>query len=427
MFPESVESLNETFNLAEWRVNIDLRIANLTDRVSSLEENNMRITRNEATHRPSLQAKLKRELHSSFTYADNLGFGYLNTVSKVVKLNLFAKLQLLFLIFCIVSFILHEAQTFQDAKTNEESHFKPEKILYVKDYSINSTKEESLYEIPYIWIQWFAIFNDTDERLNYTDATQLLPKLLQSQDRFKDSVQIKYEWEDAGVVPGFTSTVHNLSFGSYGIGFWFSFKLKVTDLLSNGKLKIAIFLDIDALTLQGTVIPEHLLVIPSREDTGGQTPQDFPSVLDFKPVKDDDNEVEVFIIEWSESIHRKYNSDHEYSSFESAVSKNSASIDFLRHNYNILIKDTQILIMILPDMKVEHWEEYVPFGYSNWLAEMGGFFSLITTGFLWIAYYIATFFGDGILMGILPALSFSFFNFEGLQWIKSRSRILEML
>jgi len=80
------------------------------------------------------------------------------------------------------------------------------------------------------------------------------------------------------------------------------------------------------------------------------------------------------------------------------------------------------LLYLTPDIVVEHWEEYVAFGYEDWITGMGGLFSLITFVFFWISYYVAVYFGDGETMGILPIMSFSFYNFEETHWIKRRLR-----
>ena len=77
-----------------------------------------------------------------------------------------------------------------------------------------------------------------------------------------------------------------------------------------------------------------------------------------------------------------------------------------------------MLLHIKPDLQVDNWKEYVALGYGDWFTGMGGLFSIIVTGFLWVAYGTAVFFGDGLSMGILPGLSYNFFSYEEVMWIK---------
>merc|ERR1719320_259636 len=146
---------------------------------------------------------------------------------------------------------------------------------------------------------------------------------------------------------------------------------------------MVLVLDIEALTLNGTLMPEHLLLYLTRKGNDTDLAKEVPLVLDFTMVEDDE-EVEMFLIEYSESIHHKWKSNVEHSYFERMSKKRSISLDFMEAN-NFFASDTDIVLLIVPDMKVEHWQEYVTFGYDNWLSEMGGLFSLMTTGYLWIS------------------------------------------
>jgi len=40
-------------------------------------------------------------------------------------------------------------------------------------------------------------------------------------------------------------------------------------------------------------------------------------------------------------------------------------------------------VELLPDLKIEHWEEYVEYGYWDWIGAMGGIFSL-----LYVVYFV---------------------------------------
>merc|ERR1719320_1697553 len=126
---------------------------------------------------------------------------------------------------------------------NQESDFKPEAIAYVQAYS---RRTESLYSLRLIWMKFYASFsNNTDA---WVDDADLLSKLRQSQDYFKNSVDVKYALDDYGSDPGNVSCkVWKSDFSDLGFYFWF--ELKVSDLPKNGDLKIVIRLDMDAMTL----------------------------------------------------------------------------------------------------------------------------------------------------------------------------------
>jgi hypothetical protein len=51
---------------------------------------------------------------------------------------------------------------------------------------------------------------------------------------------------------------------------------------------------------------------------------------------------------------------------------------------------------------------------------MGGILSISSTVFFWGAYYLAVGFGDKNAMGILPAMSFVFDNFETVHLLKEQ-------
>lgn len=422
MLTESISGA-DTFDLAEWRISLDMTIASLQKRISHLEENYTRVSRSEAPVEPSSWLELKLRRNSNFAQADHEGIDYRHTCIGVLRSHFFAKLQLLLLICSIIAFVYYEVDMYQRAKFNEETDFNPEAKMYAKDYS--QEEETLLYEFPYVCLKLFmSIENNTNVELN---ESELVTQLLRSQDYFNNRLQILYDMTNKGEVPGiFTSAflVTNMT----DDGFWLMFNLEVTDLSRNGRLMMAILLDMDAITLNRTLIPTHLLVLFSREElaTSADLPSAVPALLDYSLIEGDES-IDLFVVEYTETVHHKYQSDEQTSDFEITSSRTTATIDYFHTQHNVLVSDTDIAIWIVPSLKVEHWQEYVAFGYENWLAEMGGLLSISVPLFFWVSYYIAVCFGDGISMGILPGLSFTFFNFEGLEWMKNKSGASKLL
>jgi len=90
----------------------------------------------------------------------------------------------------------------------------------------------------------------------------------------------------------------------------------------------------------------------------------------------------------------------------------SFSISMEWYSQRELYSDCSIDLTFRGNLKVEHWEEYVEYGYFDWLSAMGGIMSIARVTFLWGAYHLAVLFGEKNHMGILPQISFIFDNRE---------------
>jgi len=86
----------------------------------------------------------------------------------------------------------------------------------------------------------------------------------------------------------------------------------------------------------------------------------------------------------------------------------------------------RILLIISPDPKIEHWKEYLEYGVWDWVAAMGGIYSLVSVLYLWVADRIAAYSGS-LSMGILPAMSGVSKNVEEIRIIKSRLEEIRIL
>jgi len=82
-------------------------------------------------------------------------------------------------------------------------------------------------------------------------------------------------------------------------------------------------------------------------------------------------------------------------------------------------------VRLTPDWKIEHWKEYVEYGYRDWVAAMGGIFSLVSVIYFGVANRIAVHSGS-LSMGILPAMSGVSRNVEEIRIIKDRLQKVEI-
>jgi len=76
-------------------------------------------------------------------------------------------------------------------------------------------------------------------------------------------------------------------------------------------------------------------------------------------------------------------------------------------------------IVFIPDLKVDHWIDYVDFGYYDCVGMMSGILSFLVVAFLWIAYGIAKCFKETKTLGILPKLSIKFANRKALNLLNA--------
>jgi len=79
----------------------------------------------------------------------------------------------------------------------------------------------------------------------------------------------------------------------------------------------------------------------------------------------------------------------------------------------------EFIIDLTPHLKIEHWKEYLEYGVWDWVAAMGGIYSIVSVTYLLVANRIAVHSGS-MSMGILPAMSGVSKNVEEIRIIKSR-------
>lgn len=80
--------------------------------------------------------------------------------------------------------------------------------------------------------------------------------------------------------------------------------------------------------------------------------------------------------------------------------------------------EDRVGIRIMFDESVSSYERYVVYGYMDWLASLGGTYTICVLGFLTAGYWLVIFTGDPSHMGILPELSLMHQNQEEIAFIK---------
>jgi len=423
-------NLDAAFDQAEWRNwkgNVNKDILKLKERISFLENNfentsMLRVNKEKKSEQnnsasPSLSTSIKGEVEVdsqktvSFADADYLGVGYLSALVAIVRSKPYARFQLILLFGCAIVFLWYGNLTLERAITNMQSDFKPEQ----KDYSINyaSSNQVKSYEVPYIYINFFIVVENADK--NSINMTDLFNQLLQSQDEFNERAMFVYDgirtvWPNVTPFPFIDGYV---PLGA-DCGVHVGLRLKLDEPTPGKKWFMTLSVDFGSIQMIANVKLGNAALRISRDEN----PAELPILLNYNEV--DDGKVDVFMIGYKETVTHKYRTNDNFSNFDITWSQTMKSIEYFTGVANMTLEDRSLLLRIEPNLEVDHWKQYVAFSYSDWLTGMGGMFSLMTTGFLWASYGLALFCGDGISMGILPGLSFNFFSYEELMWIKNR-------
>jgi len=358
------------------------------------------------------QSKIRSQQTESFAEADYLGIGCLSAFVAVVRFKMHAQIQLILLVISVVLFLWYGQSMLNRAINNEQSEFKPEKKDYSVDYSDSNHFSE--YEIPFIYLDYFIILRDTSSES--VNRTNLLAQLLKYKNNISEGILFRYN-NLSIKYPRVTSSV-NITREGVAIGSDFGVYVKLRIQVHESPTKWGWFLvipvGIDLSPLIGNSSVDHVAFRITRD----RYPSELPLMLDWGGI--DDGMVDVFMIGYKETVTHKHESHENYSSFDVSWSRTKKTPSYFFAAGNITVQDSWLLLRIEPNSEVEHWGEFVAFTYYDWLTGMGGLFSLMATVFLWTSYGIAQCCGDGISMGILPGLSFNFFSYEEVMWMKNR-------
>jgi len=216
-------------------------------------------------------------------------------------------------------------------------------------------------------------------------------------------VQITYYEEAEAVAHYIENTATENTFLGY-------FRIKVNDPEPGRRwVLFYITVDADALTQNKTVPVRgfYLYVARSLDDLNINQVVSLNSDRAFS-----DDAYLSFTVDYTEEVIRSMGMT-DMSKIETAMS----SVEITPTTSNSNLSGT-IDIRARTDLIVEYWQEYVEYGYYDWLAAMGGLFSLCSFVFFQVGYIIAVIVGNGHTMGILPELSFNFSNLEMVYFLR---------
>jgi len=435
---------SEATVLSYWRKGVDQDMEQLRERVLALElecHEYRRIFGPELVRNSTIN-------RSFTTVAATKGVFY--TLCRIITSRKFASLQCLWLLLCCFSFLYYASTQLIIAQQNERAEHKAEKIRYVADYGAEGSSLE--YDMPYVYIFFWASYVGYDYDYDYDyyydynydyhnsydydyDYYHPLPeemindtlaKLLESQQNFNDLVTIWYYKTDYKGVSNVTvveevvvghveETITNNGFDGY-------FRLKLpTPTAGLGMWETAIRVRCDSLTLNDSWSISNFFVKVDRQLNPGLYYQSG-IFLNYQQYQHEDVWY-LYNIGYKETVKHKLNGDvihtiedeliWDYNYLEYEGEYYDYYYD-LTLNYN----DTRgFMVRLAPDLKIEHWEEFVEYGVWDWIAAMGGVLSITSMVYFWVGYRIAKYSGSTSL-GILPAMSFVFTNLEDIRYIK---------
>jgi len=329
----------------------------------------------------------------------------------VMKRNPFALFQLLLMILTIAGLLVFVILAFRVAYDSTTSEFKPIKVERKDVYFGN---EDLAYKFPLHYIaieevipsltEFYTIYND---RFGIDCASSVETCF---NDLFED-----WDWNDAietvecttmdqsVVIPSRKITVTNEVY-AVEPWTWFSFLIKVeyNDFQvgeSDDWPTCKIVLDWTHSIFQNTTRQIHFWFFVSRVD--------YP-LFSSRPAESN----------WREAIHRFYDLESKFIVYEyvestiDGVSEFTADVDetAMPYSYNWISIETRSW------PTVTHWGSYATYSYTNWLADVGGFFSLVVTLFFVLTKKVMVYSNRHdpfhSQMGILPFISMTYRNAE---------------
>jgi len=393
-----------------WRKRVSQTLKLLEDRITALE------IKERSSHRPHDRPFLR--LPTSFAKSGKYGLDGIPTCIRLLKKKRVARLQCTWLLVCVLVFTWIGIEQFVRARSNEESEWKPEKIIQVNDYGIQGKMQQ--YEMPNVYILFEAKSLEASNWNNQSINT-VFDNLLVSQNYFNDSVGIGYVTaslqtigsslivEEAKVVPLKLRSSTSF-FGCFEIrlanpdktkgSFWFWIHLAADKLTLNNKLRIVGFWVYVARDIKW-LSTSNVVYLAGRD-------------VIYK------NETMSYNVKYTETIYKYLDNRKPYHHFNAEL----VTTDYAER----WVGTKQGLSMIFRGNEiVETWAEYVDFSYTDWIISMGGMLSLVTFFFYFFAYHTAEMLSGNASLGILPVMSKVFRNLELLSRIKEELQDMGIL
>jgi len=132
-----------------------------------------------------------------------------------------------------------------------------------------------------------------------------------------------------------------------------------------------------------------------------------------------DGMVQLHVVSYEESVTSRLGTNHRNSIEIYSRSTTGMPPVEAQQWLNISADYGDVIVQVLPDLLVDHWEEYVEYGYWDWLTAMGGLFSIICVVYFSVSYHVGLKLGhDTFELGILSEMSLIHRNIEHIHVIK---------
>jgi len=399
---------------------------------------------------------------------------------EIIISHRFAKLQCLWLLLCFAGFLYYATTQLLKAIKNETAEYKPKQLRSTIDYSEygSSLQYEMPYIFIHFWLDFSKISfdNDTydydydydyhdynydyhdydydyhDYDYDYLDSnisydydtndspsyseemiTDVLSRVLESQKNFSESI-ITTIWlqnltvlhEDVGVQEAVVDYERSWVRKN---GVWAYFKLKLKPPAPGlGKWETSVQIRCDLFHYDNSLPPiSEFDVFIEREDFS----EDQQSDMVYLPYWPPEHLWWTYLVKYREIVTHMV--DHTtVSEIEIELEESWDGMDYwwyLEENalgdyaYGDMMYGQDpdytygLIVTFKPDLVVEHWEEYVQYGYWDWVAGMGGVLSIFMLIFFKAASWIAKYMGKNSL-GILPPISAAYKHEEEIALLK---------
>jgi len=372
------------FEEDDWKAAVTRDIAELKNRIHFLEFRTNDIS----------EVSLNAEKTCDETKHSDLD--YSGTASRVHKLSCkrptpVVALQSFWMLACFGIFVSIGISQFVTANTNSRSQWKPEKKTRVIDYTLENPTAQ--YKMPIFWLT-FGFSNNSSE-WNDQMMTETLTHMQQNHSElYIANLTYIHNEKRSKIVDCKAHSVHNM--GVMDRRFWATLGLVCENpgatfgdfyvWISMNMSEFTILRNVDRVTGLYFIADRHLSV-------------------------------------WYNGPYLTFDTEHhgfygvEY--WEDVVYRMDGSMSCIFET-NLQWQDKQefgasgeMLLMVKPDLLVDHWTEYISYGYVDWIMAMGGLLSVCAAVFFYGASKIPMVFdGDTASMGILPVFSYTFYNYD---------------
>jgi len=430
-----------------------LRIEKLEERVRQLELQSYGGKQLDATRYQSNENEIIcRRSKSTIIVGESSIANSCSTLKNLICTSKLARFQCIWLLISLMGFTFYAVDGYLEAYKNENSQYKPQRKTGTKNYGV---LEDVQYGMPYFFMEFYVtelISDYEDCPANYidlvdancvTDKSWSAEEMMEtfsgmwgvnvtwecdfdcvgSVDPLEMSDEISCEYTT--MTPGVSFDISELKFGVWRpqsdvdnlfMG-WIAFKPK--DPNPGSLWTCSLKFNAEQIT-NGAPLFVSQYILRMNNDDNPDFLTEFTQGVEFEieNLLSGDGRNNVFKVAYEESVSKLYQTNIPFFS----------GPEVFRYTYDVGIEREEeqedsdsVLISISPDMPVEELEEYVEYSYLNWVASLGGFLSVLSLQYFWIAALLINWFGESEWdMGILPLMSHVFINREIVFWMKAQ-------